>query len=183
MALHSARMAGLEIPDEPFTRAGRFIDSVSGGKQGGLYGYTSPGPGPPAMTATGMFMRQLDLVRPTEPRMQESAAFIKARMLKAGTRDLYYEYYATLAMYQHQGPIWRQWNDNLKEVYIALQETTGANTGSWDPKHDGKHAKAGGRVLTTGLAVLSLEVYYRLLPLYGFGRDEDDGGPAAGGAP
>ncbi|MFP6667878.1 MAG: prenyltransferase/squalene oxidase repeat-containing protein [Pirellulales bacterium] len=183
MALHSARMAGLEIPDEPFTRAGRFIDSVSGGKQGGLYGYTNPGPGPPAMTATGMFMRQLDLARPTEPRMQESAAFIKARMLKAGTRDLYYEYYATLAMYQHQGPIWRQWNDNLKEVYIALQETTGANIGSWDPKHDGKHAKAGGRVLTTGLAVLSLEVYYRLLPLYGFGRDEDNGGPAAGGAP
>ena len=40
----------------------------------------------------------------------------------------------------------------------------------WDPK--GKHVNAGGRVLSTGLAVLSLEVYYRLLPMYGFGRDK-----------
>ena len=52
---------------------------------------------------------------------------------------------------------------------VALQHANGANKGSWDPK--GKHVNSGGRVLATGLAVLSLEVYYRLLPMYGFGRD------------
>ena len=107
--------------------------------------------------------------------MQESAGFIKRHMLKANRVDFYYDYYATLAMYQHQGPIWLEWNENLKEVYIALQNTTGPDTGSWDPK--GQHVNAGGRVLATGLAVLSLEVYYRLLPMYGFGRDEVKNNP------
>ena len=170
MALHSGRMAGLEVPDGVFARAREFINSVSGGNQNGIYGYTGPSPNHPAMTATGMFLRQLDLVRPTDPRQQESAAFLKTKMLKVDKVDFYFDYYATLSLYQHQGPIWTEWNENLKKVYITLQHKTGANRGSWDPK--GNHTKAGGRVLATGLAVLSLEVYYRLLPMYGFGRSK-----------
>ena len=57
----------------------------------------------------------------------------------------------------------------MKKIYVALQHANGANKGSWDSK--GNHVNTGGRVLATGLAVLSLEVYYRLLPMYGFGRD------------
>lgn len=170
MALHSARMAGLDVPDEALRKAERFLTSVSGGAQNGLYGYSGPENSNPTMTATGMFMRQLDLTPPTDPRMQESAGLIKTHMLQPGRRNFYYEYYATLALYQHQGPIWEQWNENLKKAYLAIQETTGDGRGSWDPKFDGAHARSGGRVMTTGLAVLSLEVYYRLLPLYGFDR-------------
>ncbi len=172
MAMHSARMADLEVPEQAFVLTRKFIDSVAGGKVGGRYGYTGKGNGPPAMTATGMFLRQLDLSPPTAPNMKESAAYLKANMLKANRVDFYYDYYATLSLYQHQGPIWKEWNDNLKEVYVALQQATGANKGSWEPK--GQHVNTGGRVLATGLAVLSLEVYYRLLPMYGFGRDEDE---------
>ena len=122
------------------------------------------------MVATGMFLRQLDLAKPTEPRMHESAAYIKARMIKPDKIDFYFDYYATLGLYQHQGPIWRDWNENLKQAYRSAQKKTGDEKGSWDPA--GRHVTSGGRVLSTGLAVLSLEVYYRLLPLYGFGRDE-----------
>ena len=100
----------------------------------------------------------------------ESADYIKAHMLKANRVDFYYDYYATLALYQHQGPIWKEWNKNLKEIYVATQMSNGAHKGSWEPK--GQHTATGGRVLATGLAVLSLEVYYRLLPMYGFGREE-----------
>ena len=170
MALHSGRMAGLDIPDEVFSRGREFISSVSGGTHNGIYGYTGPSNNHPAMTATGMFLRQLDLTPPTDPRQQESSAFLKLRMLKANKVDFYFDYYATLSLYQHQGPIWTEWNNHLKEIYVTLQHKTGANRGSWDPK--GKHVNAGGRVLSTGLAVLSLEVYYRLLPMYGFGRDK-----------
>ncbi|MDX1563971.1 MAG: hypothetical protein R3236_01140, partial [Phycisphaeraceae bacterium] len=170
MALHSARMAEIQVDESVFEKTRQFIDSVSGGKQGGLYGYTGPAKGRKAMTATGMFLRQLDLTPPTDPKQQESARFIKANMLKAGKVDFYYDYYATLSLYQHQGPVWRQWNDNLKEVYVALQKKTGSQKGSWEPK--GAHMKAGGRVVSTALAVLSLEVYYRLLPMYGFAREE-----------
>ena len=169
MALHSGRMAGIEIPDEVFARGGEFISSVSGGTHNGIYGYTNPSNSRPAMTATGMFLRQLDLIPPTDPRQRESAAFLKTRMLKSNKIDFYFDYYATLSLYQHQGPIWTEWNENLKKIYVSQQHKVGANRGSWDPK--GSHTNAGGRVLATGLAVLSLEVYYRLLPMYGFGRD------------
>ena len=57
----------------------------------------------------------------------------------------------------------------MKEIYTTTQKTTGDEKGSWNPS--GGHVKTGGRVLATALAVLSLEVYYRLLPMYGFGRE------------
>ena len=170
MAMHSARMADLKVPEAAFTKARQFFGTVAGGKNGGRYGYTGRGNGPPAMTATGMFMRQLDLSPPTAANQMESADYIKAHMLKANRVDFYYDYYATLALYQHQGPIWKEWNKNLKEIYVANQVANGAQKGSWEPK--GQHVGQGGRVLATGLAVLSLEVYYRLLPMYGFGRNE-----------
>jgi hypothetical protein len=72
-------------------------------------------------------------------------------------------------LYQHQGPIWEEWNERIKESYLALQHISGPQKGSWDPK--GQHVTQGGRVLATGLAILSLEVYYRRLPFYGFQRE------------
>ena len=168
LAMHSARLAGIEIPDEAFAKTGKFLDSVAGGTHGGYYGYMVPEKNKPTMTATGMFLRQLDHAAPTEPRMQESAQVIKSKMLRADSVDFYFDYYATLALYQHQGPIWEEWNTNLKEVYLAVQKTTGPNKGSWDSQ--GTFVKSGGRVVSTGLAILNLEVYYRLLPMYGYDR-------------
>lgn len=171
MALHSASMSGIEVPDDAFAKANRFLDSVAHGKQGGRYGYTGPSGGGPAMTPTGMFLRQLDLEPPTTARMDESAQYMKANMLKPGKRQFYYEYYATLALYQHQGPVWKQWNESMKENYLAAQTANGEHSGSWAPGLDSNFAKRGGRVTTTAFAILSLEVYYRLLPMYGFERE------------
>ena len=164
MALHSARLAGLEVADEPFLRAQKYMTSVSSGTHGGLYAYTGGGPNP-AMTASGMFCRQLDLVPPTDPRMPEGAEYLGRHKFN-NNPDYYYVYYATLALYQHQGPVWKEWNDRLKDTFPRIQNKIGANRGSWDP--GGRHSNAGGRVVSTTLSVLSLEVYYRLLPMYGF---------------
>ena len=165
MALHSARLAGLEVPEDSFVRARRYLTAVSSGKQGGLYGYQA-GSVNPTMVATGMFCRQLDLVPPTDPRMPEGADYIGQRQMKVKNPDFYYVYYATLALYQHQGPAWKKWNDRLKETLPLIQKKNGAERGSWDP--GGGHGGTGGRVIATTLSVLSLEVYYRLLPMYGF---------------
>lgn len=164
MALHSARLAGLEVPDEPFKRAQKYLTAVSSGKHGGLYGYQA-GNVNPSMVATGMFCRQLDLVPPTDPRMPEGAEYLGRHKLNHNP-DFYYVYYATLALYQHQSAEWHQWNVKLKETLPLIQKKNGNERGSWDPGpgHGGK----GGRVISTGLSVLSLEVYYRLLPMYGF---------------
>ena len=122
------------------------------------------------MVATGMFCRQLDLVPPTDPRMPESAAILKKRPINVRNPDYYYLYYGTLALYQHQGPIWTDWNERIKETLPLLQQKNGAEAGSWD--QSAAHAASGGRVVSTTLATLSLEVYYRLLPMYGFRNAE-----------
>ena len=170
MALHSARMAGIEVDEIVFDNARRWFDHAGGGRHGGLYGYTGPQNNNVAMIATGMFCRQLDLVPPGDPRMPESAQALKMKPFNVSRPEYYYLYYGTLALYQHQGPIWADWNERLKDTLPMLQNKTGADSGSWDTSSD--HASAGGKVVSTTLATLSLEVYYRLLPMYGFRNKE-----------
>jgi hypothetical protein len=174
MAMHSARMAGIKVPENAFEGARRWLDHAGGGKHGGIYGYTGPQAGKPAMIATGMFCRQLDLLPPTDPKMGESAEALKMRPMNVRNPDFYYVYYGTLALYQHQGPIWAGWNERLKETLPLIQRKDGKETGSWDLGSG--HGAAGGRVVSTAMATLSLEVYYRLLPMYGF-RNKDAAPP------
>ena len=54
LALRSARMAGLEVPESAFDGARRWLDHVGGGPHRGLYGYQNRQP-KPAMVAEGMF--------------------------------------------------------------------------------------------------------------------------------
>ena len=175
MALHSARMAGLVVPESAFVKVRSWLDRAGGGRHGGLYGYQGPGKSSPAMVATGMFCRQLDLVPPDDPKMAESAQLLKMRPMQTDDTDFYHVYYATLALYQHQGPIWIQWNRDLKSILPLLQHKTGSEAGSWNPSSG--ITSTGGRVASTTLATLSLEVYYRLLPMYGF-RQEAAAPPA-----
>jgi hypothetical protein len=170
MALHSARMAGLTVPEEPFAKARAFLDRMGGGKYGGHYGYLTKSDSSRAMVATGMFCRQLDLVPPSDPMMQESARYLKMHPMKTSKPDLYYVYYTTLALYQHQGPVWLAWNERLQTTLPLIQQKLGATAGSWDPSSS--MTADGGRVVSTALATLSLEVYYRLLPMYGFRNTE-----------
>ena len=118
------------------------------------------------MVATGMFCRQLDLVPPSNPKMIESAELMKRYPIRDNNPDLYYIYYGTLALYQHQGSIWQEWNDNLKRILPEIQVKTGNLAGSWNLSRS--NTKGGGRIASTTLAILSLEVYYRILPMYGF---------------
>jgi hypothetical protein len=52
----------------------------------------------------------------------------------------------------------------MKTLLTDLQDETGHEAGSWRPQ--GHHDTAGGRLYMTALAVCTLEVYYRHLPLY-----------------
>jgi hypothetical protein len=79
--------------------------------------------------------------------------------------NFYYWYYATLALYQRQDALWDDWNRGLQAALLATQHRNGELAGSWAP--DTEWGPHGGRVYSTAMATLSLEVYYRFLPLYG----------------
>lgn len=52
----------------------------------------------------------------------------------------------------------------MSAFLVRSQERSGGLRGSWGPT--GPWSEAGGRVLSTALATLTLEVYYRYLPLH-----------------
>ena len=79
--------------------------------------------------------------------------------------QLWNAYYGAYALYQLGGNAWREWERSLKSEVVPLQCEDGDRTGSWDP--DGPWGYAGGRVYSTALATLTLQVYYRYGRLLG----------------
>lgn len=180
MALKSARTAGLAVPPETLTRAIAFLKSTGQGQHGGLAGYRRNLQAKPpindrptsAMTAESLFCRQILGMKRTNPASTEAVGSLLKALPRRSEQDLYYWYYGTLAMFQYGSDPWRSWNDALRDTLVADQRTTGHAAGSWDP-----HAPwgdYGGRIFSTAMSTLCLEVYYRFLPLYQMGGPTDE---------
>ena len=93
-------------------------------------------------------------------------------------RDVYYWYYATLVMHNFIDSDWDKWNRPMRKILIRTQCKDGCAEGSWDPERPTLDRWAqGGRVFETALSTLTLEVYYRYLPL--FRVKQAPSGPAA----
>lgn len=168
LALHNAELLGFPTPPEVRERAVKFLSLVSSGKTKILAGYT-PGEGAtPAMTAEALFCRVL-LGQPiTGEQAKEVVAYLGREQPTAGNKDLYYWYYMSLSMSQLQAnpqvrEAWDRWNTRCRDTLVATQLKGGPEVdGSWS---DSRWGQQGGRVYSTALATLTLEVYYRYLPL------------------
>ena len=164
MALKSADLAGISMPEA--TRQGiiRYLRSVSSGRYGGRASYR-PGERPTRpMTAEALVCWQFLGLRREHPACREASEYLADELPGEGAYNLYYWYYATLGTYQLQGPHWQRWNEGLRAALVNRQIKEGPLAGSWDINSVwGGH---GGRVYTTAMAALTLEVYYRFLPLY-----------------
>jgi squalene cyclase len=163
MALRSAELAGMPMPARTRDGIERFLASVAAGRHRGLASYRNGEQATRTMTAEALASRQFMRLAQTEA-SREAADFIVQELPGAGEVNLYYWYYATLCLYQLQDEHWEQWNEALQRSLIAAQHTEGDLAGSWD--HDTVWGSYGGRVYTTALATLCLEVYYRYLPVY-----------------
>ncbi len=164
MALKSADLAGIPIPIETRNGLIRFLRTVSAGSHGGLASYRPNEPISRPMTAEALVCWQFLGMPREHPAGNEAGDYLLKELPGDDKTNLYYWYYATLAMYQLQGVHWRRWNDRLQTTLVDRQRKTGPLAGSWDP--DTVWGSYGGRVYSTALATLCLEVYYRFLPLY-----------------
>jgi HEAT repeat protein len=77
---------------------------------------------------------------------------------------MYNIYYCTLALHQMGGKYFGQWNRRVSRVLPRFQNGQGCERGSW-PARWGKGDGNSGWVYTTSLGVLTLETYYRYLPI------------------
>ena len=133
------------------------------------------------MTAVGMVCRVFMGAKNDDPALQDGAEYLRkyvpkwdpaeypADIPKPGDKSFYYWYYGTLGMFQVGGDAWREWNVALRDMLISKQCTAehGADkNGSWDPKATDP-AEDKGRIMSTAIGALCLEVYYRYLPMYG----------------
>jgi hypothetical protein len=163
MALTAAHYGGCPVPSRCWLGARRFLQSVSYGNHGGLAAYRPGELHSPAMTAEALLCRLFVGTPPGEPAVQEAANYLTQNLPGPGTANLYYWYYGTLALHHLQGHHWQVWNQALQQQLLQRQESTGEEAGSWD--HDTVWGGSGGRVYTTALAAMCLEVYYRYVPL------------------
>lgn len=89
---------------------------------------------------------------------------------REGSVDFHYWYFATRAMQQVGGPRWSAWDRAMQDALLPNQRRDSADgrdnfTGSWDPA-DAWGAE-GGRIYSTALAALILELSYREQPVLG----------------
>ncbi len=178
MALESARLGGLQVPEQAFAAAREFL-LRSWDRELGAFRYnhdpgrldsayaTLPGSTPAALFAlallgedlkSGAFAQARGFVLERSPRgyeWQGDDAFVAQAQA-----NLYFWYYGSLALLFVGGSEWERWNVGLKESLLPTQQ----ENGSWLPievyaqyAHDDDHDRS----YTTAMCVLSLEVYYR----------------------
>ncbi len=166
MALKSAQMGGLSVPPMTIRGTKHFLDHVTAVDGGAYYGYldnsfddnTSP-----ALTAIGLLCQMYMGWQADNPALDKGTDFLAK--LGPKTDNLYYSYYATQVMHHVGGEKWEKWNSQMRDALVASQIQTGHERGSW-PVEKGITSESGGRLMSTALATMILEVYYRHMPLY-----------------
>lgn len=163
MALKSAQIGGAKIPTSTVERMRFFLDSCTSGQYMGLAAYRPRQSPSPTMTAEALACRYFLGQAVPDRTSSEAIEYIMQQPPGSAEIDYYLWYYATLSLYQHGGPHWEEWNRQLQRQLLGTQIDHGEHAGSWGP--NGKWCGYGGRVFSTAMATLSLEVYYRYLPM------------------
>ena len=162
MALKSGYMAGFDIPAGVAEKAGLFLDTVQ--RNGGsAYGYTSPGQGE-ATTAIGLLCRMYLGWKRDNPALERGVRMLSKR--GPSPSNMYYNYYATQVMRHWEGEPWENWNRQMRDQLVHSQAKQGHEEGSWFTGSGDLGAKPGGRLYSTAMATMILEVYYRYMPIY-----------------
>lgn len=164
MALKSAQMAGLNVPSSTLNKARGFLESVRHGKGKGQFGYQNASGKSPAMTAEGLLCMEYLGAKRTDPKILRSVEYLMDHLPARKKDTSYCWYYATQALFHMQGEPWRRWNEAMSDTVLSTQVEKGPNAGSWDPQDQWE--SRGGRIYSTSLRLLMLEVSFRHLPLY-----------------
>lgn len=167
MALKSGHMSYLQVPTQTIAGASHFLDTVQR-EDGAVYGYLAGQDRKDedrATTAVGLLARMYLGWKHDAPGLRRGVELLG----KWGPSpdDLYYNYYATQVMHHYEGEPWRRWNEQMRDALVRSQVQKGHAAGSWFVDEVVSHS--GGRLYCTAMAAMTLEVYYRHLPLYGKG--------------
>lgn len=184
MVLKSGDLSGLTFPhDTAYGGAKAWYDEVTRDDGYSSVGYYSKEQGKvripgvnenfedhPAMTAVAT-MARIFMDKQKNQKIDQGIKVIAQDLPKADANsvDFYYWYYASLAMFQYDGPggpMWKKWNEPMKNILVKSQNVSADDKkGSWEPTD--RWGGVGGRVYATAINALTLEVYYRYASVFG----------------
>ena len=172
LALKSAEQVGVTAPPACWKRIREYLESAS--LEDGRTRYTlQQPPEMPGMHPTGLFLRVMLGESPHTPRNLAAAKLVVEQgQLDGEELFIYYQlYYASLALYQVGGEVWREFNPRNRDAVVGAQVQEGCEDGSWQPARTAwpgtPHAWSPrepydyDRVIHTCFAALILETYYR----------------------
>ncbi len=196
-ALETANDAGIPVDSGAFEGAKNWFDTMTDpgtGRTGYTFGDGGGPGGPPsrlpgyierfppdkseALTAVALlsriFMTDTDKVKnwrehPDYEMLKKQVDLCLKKLPnwdpEGGSCDMYYWYYATFALYQWGGSAWNTWKKSIEKALLPSQRQDGNFKGSWDPA--GPWGEEGGRVYSTAICAIILEVYYRYSSILG----------------
>jgi hypothetical protein len=186
MALKSAQMAGISVNPAVFEGARKYLMSTSSGYNKEHFSYQPRQNPTMSMTSVGLLCMQYLGARRNDPQIVDGCNYLMGNLPDTENgRHVYYWYYASMVMHNITGPQWDQWNRAMRKTLINTQVREGCAAGSWDPAlpTPDQWGSQGGRLMETCLSALTLEVYYRYLPLYKLDAEDDAKPPASAAEP
>jgi len=165
MALKSGQMAGLNVPAPTLEKAQAFLETTRTGPNKCQFAYSpGAGPGRPGITGEGLLCMQYLGWKRESAEVTATIDYILQNLPAPGKFDSYYLYYGTQSVFHVQGQSWEKWNKAMSDTILSTQVKDGPHLGTWDPTDE--FEGHGGRIYSTALRLLCLEVYFRHLPLY-----------------
>ena len=134
MSLKSAELAGIAIPQTTArSRRPILVERCGGFAPRARPISTQQRSGEPIDDGRGAGVPRIHgLVRDPQT-IEEASNFLMQELPGSRQTNLYFWYYATLALFQLQGDAWHRWNEVLQANLLATQCTDGQLAGSWDP--------------------------------------------------
>lgn len=155
MALRAARNAGVNVQSIVVRKGLDYIKSCACADGG--FSYQPGGGSNKPRTGLGILVLQL-LGESDSPLVAKGAEYLVQNPLQAGQNYFYYGlYYCTQGMFQKGGEHWQFWRKHIVDTVLPLQNPDG----SWPTA-----GSSGGQTYATAMAILALEVEWKLLPIY-----------------
>lgn len=164
MALQSAKAGRIPISSSSTRLSRLFLKDAQIDPSGAFYCYDPDRRRNKnkVMTAVGLLCRMYMGWNRDHEGLKQGVEFLAAP--GPDRNDIYHNYYATQVLRHFGGEPWEKWNLQMREHLVTTQIQDGPAAGSWrvtDP-----HGGSGGQIYQTALSILTLEVYYRHLPIY-----------------
>jgi len=176
MALHTARIAGIDVAIEDLQRSSGFLNSVQE-LNGARYKFEPLYPAnyvTPALTAEGLLCRQWLGWPKDYPPQLDAVEYLLSETFRpqwsAGKRNIYGWYFTAQVLHNRGGDEWRIWYLPTRDLIVKHQMKTGKLRGTWHPSQpEGvreEFAEKGGRLYMTAMCLLILETPQRFAPIY-----------------